>query len=244
MNNYTHLTLTDRCTIERCLSNGYSFKEVAGLIGRHTSTVSREIQNHRTFIKSGQHPCANFSFCRKNSVCGNDSCTYYCKSCKSVDCSTMCTDFTLNICPRLNKAPYTCINCSRQNKCRFEHAYYHAQNAHALYLSELSESRKGVHTDDEQLAKIDRLVSPLIKKGQSVNHIFVTHSDELMICKRTMYNYIDNCLIEAKNIDLPRKVRYKPRKKKTRIQSIINIVSDVHTKILKHICLIILSLVM
>ena len=90
MNNYTHLTLTDRCTIERCLSNGYSFKEVAGLIGRHTSTVSREIQNHRTFIKSGQHPCANFSFCRKNSVCGNDSCTYYCKSCKSVDCSTMC----------------------------------------------------------------------------------------------------------------------------------------------------------
>lgn len=34
MNNYTHLTLTDRCTIERCLSNGYSFKEVAGLIGR------------------------------------------------------------------------------------------------------------------------------------------------------------------------------------------------------------------
>lgn len=65
MNNYTHLTLTDRCTIERCLSNGYSFKEVAGLIGRHTSTVSREIQNHRTFIKSGQHPCANFSFCRK-----------------------------------------------------------------------------------------------------------------------------------------------------------------------------------
>lgn len=216
MNNYTHLTLTDRCTIERCLSNGYSFKEVAGLIGRHTSTVSREIQNHRTFIKSGQHPCANFSFCRKNSVCGNDSCTYYCKSCKSVDCSTMCTDFTLNICPRLNKAPYTCINCSRQNKCRFEHAYYHAQNAHALYLSELSESRKGVHTDDEQLAKIDRLVSPLIKKGQSVNHIFVTHSDELMICKRTMYNYIDNCLIEAKNIDLPRKVRYKPRKKKNK----------------------------
>lgn len=29
MNNYTHLTLTDRCTIERCLSNGYSFKEVS-----------------------------------------------------------------------------------------------------------------------------------------------------------------------------------------------------------------------
>lgn len=31
-----------------------------------------------------------------------------------------------------------------------------------------------------------------------------------------MYNYIDGCLLEAKNIDLPRKVRYKRRKKKTR----------------------------
>ncbi len=215
MSNYTHLTLTDRCTIERCLSNGYSFKEIGRVIHRHTSTVSREIQNHRTFIKSDGPQCVNFSVCRKHSVCGNNSCKYPCKSCRSIDCCSVCTDFTANVCPRLQKTPYTCINCSRQNSCSCEQAYYHAQNAHAMYLSELSEARQGIHTDDEQLEKINEIVSPLLKNGQSVNHIFSAHSNELNVCKRTVYNYIDNCLLDAKNIDLPRKVRYKNRKKKS-----------------------------
>ena len=214
MKNYNQLTLTDRCTIERCLSNGYGLKEIAKLIGRHTSTISREIKKRSTFIKNSVHPCANFQSCRKHYVCGNDSCQYSCKSCRSVDCSSVCADFSAAACPRLDKAPYVCVNCSRQNSCSYQQAFYHAQKAHAMYRSELSESRKGICTDSEQLAKINEIVSPLLKKGQSVNHIFSSHSEELGICKRTMYNYIDGCILDAKNIDLPRKVRYKARKKK------------------------------
>jgi hypothetical protein len=34
-----------------------------------------------------------------------------------------------------------------------------------------------------------------------------------MSSERTIYNYVNDRVLTAKNIDLPRKVRYKPRKK-------------------------------
>lgn len=35
-----------------------------------------------------------------------------------------------------------------------------------------------------------------------------------MYSEKTLYNYIDNGFFDARNIDLPRKVRYRPRRKK------------------------------
>lgn len=40
------------------------------------------------------------------------------------------------------------------------------------------------------------------------------HKDELSVSEKTIYNYIDGGLFELKNIDLPRKVRYRARRKK------------------------------
>ena len=39
---------------------------------------------------------------------------------------------------------------------------------------------------------------------------------EVTLCTKTLYNYIDKCLIKVKNIDLAQKVRRKPRKKHNR----------------------------
>ena len=35
-----------------------------------------------------------------------------------------------------------------------------------------------------------------------------------MCSEKTIYNYIDDCLLEVRNIDLPRKVRFRARRKK------------------------------
>jgi len=35
-----------------------------------------------------------------------------------------------------------------------------------------------------------------------------------MCSEKTLYNYIDACLFDIRNIDLPRKVKYRPRYKK------------------------------
>ena len=50
-------------------------------------------------------------------------------------------------------------------------------------------------------------------KGQPLSHIFAVHADEIPVCRRTLYNYLDQKVFQARNIDLPRRVRYKKRKK-------------------------------
>ncbi|MGO5111256.1 IS30 family transposase, partial [Clostridium sporogenes] len=50
--------------------------------------------------------------------------------------------------------------------------------------------------------------------GQSVNQIYINHQDELMCSEKTIYNYIDACLFDVRNIDLPRKVKFRERYKK------------------------------
>ena len=67
------------------------------------------------------------------------------------------------------------------------------------------------------MQKLDQLVSPLIIKGQSLAHIFAHHSDEITCSRRTLYHYIDKKLFSARNIDLPRKVKYKIRKTSNRV---------------------------
>lgn len=59
---------------------------------------------------------------------------------------------------------------------------------------------------------MDDIVSPLLIKGQSLHHIAVYHADELMKSERTLYSYINSGLFTARNVDMPRTVRMRPRK--------------------------------
>lgn len=65
---------------------------------------------------------------------------------------------------------------------------------------------------DEQLLSLDKIVTPLVKQGHSFEAICFTH-EEVGVCARTLYNYQDKGLLSTANIELPRKVRLKPRKK-------------------------------
>ena len=49
--NYNHLSIEERCCIQDFYVKGKSFREIAKLIGRSPSTVSREINRNRTRIK-------------------------------------------------------------------------------------------------------------------------------------------------------------------------------------------------
>ena len=82
-----------------------------------------------------------------------------------------------------------------------------------------SGSRSGFALSEEQLAHLDSIVSPLLLNGQSLHHIAVHHQDETMVSERTLYTYVNNGLFSARNIDMPRAVRMRPRKgKKTGIK--------------------------
>ena len=62
-----------------------------------------------------------------------------------------------------------------------------------------------------ELHQKDKIISPLIEQGQSPYHILTNHP-ELDMSVRTMYSYLDQGLFTARNIDLKRKARFKPRK--------------------------------
>jgi IS30 family transposase len=91
--------------------------------------------------------------------------------------------------------------------------YYRARYADDAYHDAMTSSRKGINLTPEELNELDCLVSPLLLKGQSIAHIYATHASEIKCSKRTLYNYVDSGALTARNIDLPRKVKYKPRKK-------------------------------
>ena len=50
-------------------------------------------------------------------------------------------------------------------------------------------------------------------KKQSVNQVYNNHPDILPFTKTTFYTYVNNGVINLSNLDLPRKVKYKKRKK-------------------------------
>ena len=215
-----HLSIEERGMIADALSQGMNFKETAAVISRHPSTVAREIARHRESVKkrlgftgSRNSACVNFRHCSTRRLCKSCKQTKYCKHCIPRDCTKICKKYIEEACARVSKPPYVCNACNRKTSCRYEKFYYRAHSAHRTYLVSLMESRQGINLEPWELGELDDLVSPLIFRGQSIAHIYATHAHEIPCSKRTLYEYIGQGLLAAKNIDLPRKVRYKKRGK-------------------------------
>jgi hypothetical protein len=82
----------------------------------------------------------------------------------------------------------------------------------------LSDARSGIATDPQELNRIDCLISPLSRQGQSIHHICANHADEIMLDEKSIYNYINRGILSVRNIDLPRKVRFHLRKEKKTVK--------------------------
>ncbi len=223
MPNNKHLDLSDRTTIETELNKGSGFTHIALALDKDPSTISKEVKTHLSVETVGAfrmryNACANRFHCRKSRICHPCRAERHYKLCRRCGlCNAFCSDFVPYDCPRLKRPPYVCNGCGSRPECTLKKHFYRAQLAHNDYLSLLSESRKGISFSEDELRHIDEIVSPLILQGQSPHHICVTNRDRLMISERSIYRLIDAGLISAKNIDLPRKVRFRVRKKELKV---------------------------
>lgn len=217
--NQRNLSLEERHMIEDYLKEELRFNEIAKLLGRNPKTISTEIKSRR--IPRTKDPklrktkCAHLLSCTITNLCNNKYCSkdVPCSKCKLRTCAQYCDRYVPGTCPKLLKPPYVCNGCNKPRTCGYDKMYYRAKHADDLYHQAMVESRLGINLTPEELYELDNLVSPLLLKGQSIAHIFATHSHEIKCSKRTLYNYISSGALTAKNMDLPRKVRYKPRKK-------------------------------
>lgn len=194
---------------------GHSFKAIAANINRHPSTISREIRTNRNFITARvtlSNDCALSSTCTVRNLCNKVYCSQRCCRCDNRICREYCDRYQQVNCLKLNCKPYVCNICKQRTTCKRTHAYYNAHVAHKTYLHNLSSSRQGIRVSPAKLRELDALITPRLMRGQSLSHIFSTHGPKIGCSKKTIYNYIEAHAFSAKNIDLPRKVRYKRRK--------------------------------
>jgi IS30 family transposase len=213
-----HLTDSERFQIEQLLKDGTSLKGVAGILGKALSTISREVRKHSQPSDKGAphrvtNRCVNRRNCRKLQLCmDKPDCVRRCSTCNL--CNGICDEFEEQHCHRLSEPPYVCNGCVEEFQCTLRKRFYLHRKAHEAYREMLVESRVGANITEDELLRLDEAVSPLIRRGQSVHHIFANSPDNFSVSEKSVYRYIAGGLLEAKNIDMPRVVRIKPRKSK------------------------------
>ena len=219
MSKFKHLDLSDRIAIEHGLVEGLSFKKIAVRIEKHCSTVSLEVRKRSSVQKTGGYgrsfnDCLNRFECGYRDLCKDKSgCrTRFCRFC--VKCSSVCPDYSKESCDRLLKPPYVCNGCVLRRGCTLQKCIYKASSAHEQYTTELRTSRSGITADEEEIQRIDGIITPLVKRGQSIYHACLNNRDVIMRSERTIYKYVEYGILGVKNLDLPRKVGYRPRRPK------------------------------
>lgn len=117
-------------------------------------------------------------------------------------------------CERLNKTPFVCNGCDSKHSCRKTRFEYYGKQANDEYKETLVSSRKGIDMQSDEFNRLNQIVVEEVKeKGHSFSMVVRNHPNEFSKTKRTLYNYLENGYLDINNLDVPRKVRYKQRKK-------------------------------
>lgn len=149
--NQKHLTFEQRVEIEKGLIKNKSFSKIATKIGKHPSTVSKEVRLHartRERPDSGytNPPCIHRKTCKIVCLC-DEQCGTLCKVCKnpSLRCIDICPRYETAKCEKLTKPPYVCNGCGKKNYCLMPRKFYSSKYAQDEYRSILVDSRLGIN---------------------------------------------------------------------------------------------------
>ena len=166
-------TYEERLMLQRLLKEGMSFKKIAAQIHKDPATISREVRKYAVEIATGK-PGYSFNACKNRmsckikspSLCGKD-CTRtggynYCRLCR---CNEHCPDFVEEICAVRVHVPYVCNACPAIDKCTLLKTFYDAEKAHLKSHQVICESRSGLSTSEEEIARLNRIITPSCKAG-------------------------------------------------------------------------------
>ena len=218
-----HLTLQERLTIESELCRGNSFKKIGLLLDKDCTTISKEIRKHIIIKETGSkgksvNNCIKRDTCLKKRIC-TEYCIQnqnkYCKYCKM--CNKNCDEFIEEKCLKINKPPYVCNGCKDYHSCRLTKYIYDGAVSYNNYIEKLKETRSGITITEKEIDNLNNILIPLIKEqNQSIHQAIINNEDKIMYSDKTIYKLIDLGLLKVRNIDLPRKVRYRERRKQNK----------------------------
>lgn len=183
MTNYCHLSYEDRKNIEDGLNENKSINQISKEINRNHSTILREIDRNKKYSEPS-------------------SWNNYKINHPDLDLS----------CERLKHSPHVCNGCKSKSGCRKIRWTYYAREAQRAYDELIKSCRQGINLTPEEVHTINEVITPLIKKGQTTNHLYINHPDILDFSKSSFYRYINDGVFEFGPLDFPRIVKYKKRK--------------------------------
>lgn len=183
---YARLTRHERQAIARMLDRGRGCREIAAELGRAPSTVANEVARHR-FVTAPR------------SLAGEPA---------PSDLS--------GACERLQAWPRCCNGCraARIRSCTMRpRVRYDARMAQRAADDELSGSRRGVDETEGSVAAKLGAIREGLRRGLSPAQIAATRPD-LGLSASTVYRWVDAGYAGMTNMELRRKVGYKPRSRK------------------------------
>ena len=214
MNKKKHLTNAERIKIETLLSQGFSIRSIADFLEKSPSTISREIQKHSLVKIPNSCDCNDYNGCNVKHVCGSKDCNKKCRSCHLA--KKYCEHYNKRNCEHWNVSSIKlCNGCTKRGYCRLEKHFYDAKKAHLAYCDTLVQSRNGFDLTLYDLTRINSIVTPRIKKGQSLYHIAKNNESELNISESTLRRLVMAGEMDAGIIDLPQAVKRRKRKVRT-----------------------------
>lgn len=182
---YARLARHERNTIELMLDRGASCRSIAAELGRAPSTVSNEVAAHRFVVA----PRAR--------------------------AGEPAPEGLGDACERLRRWPRCCNGCRRRKGygCgRSPRVAYVARLAQEAADRELVESRRGVDEGEAGFAMKVGTIRSCMARGLSPAQIAALHP-ELGLSASTIYRWVDAGYGDMTNMELRRKVGYKPRKR-------------------------------
>ena len=137
--NQKHLTFEQRVDIEKGLTENKSFAEIARIIEKNPSTVSKEVRLHahtkeRPDAGYTNPPCIHRKECKIVCLC-DEQCGTLCKICKKPDmrCINICPGYETAACKKLDKPPYVCNGCTKKTYCLMPRKFYSSKYAQDEY---------------------------------------------------------------------------------------------------------------
>ena len=219
---YKQLSLKERREIEDGLYRGDSIREIARLIDRSASTVSREVKQNRVIQahKAKKASCREANWCKRSGICA-EKCPYpgaRCAGCDKVDCRSICPEYaTQSACDILARCPWVCNPCrKRRYGCnRANRWVYDAKLAHDKAAQLRSDSRCGIDMERERAEVALAKIKEGLSRGLSPYELSVLYEDTIGVHRSTIYRWVEAGYGNLTNLELERKVGFKQRTHRT-----------------------------
>ena len=138
-----------------------SFKSIADTLHKDPATISKEVGKNAKLIV-GKHVASHCGKCHHLSICDILGNDIVASNYnRSSYCKNLCKKFRREYPPRTCTL-YTPFKCNQ-----------------------------GINLNSQELSELNDLICPLILKGQPLSHIFAVHAEEIPVCRRTLYNSLD-----------------------------------------------------